>query len=118
MDTAPPLVADVMTVSCTSALILYLSTHPWLQSPDFWVLVAALRRFIEQEGEGQLPLEVRHLTAAPAAGLLTKPRTVSPHCVARAASTTCACQQHFLCFLCAACAYGIASAVPGFQAAG
>ncbi|KAL4859524.1 NEDD8-activating enzyme E1 regulatory subunit AXR1 [Chlorella vulgaris] len=27
------------------------------QSPDFWVLVAALRRFIEQEGEGQLPLE-------------------------------------------------------------
>ena len=28
-----------------------------LQSPDFWVLVAALRRFIEGEGSGQLPLE-------------------------------------------------------------
>ena len=32
---------------------------PMRQSPDFWVLVAALRRFIEQEGGGLLPLEVR-----------------------------------------------------------
>ena len=30
-----------------------------LQSPGFWVLVAALRRFIEGEGKGLLPLEVR-----------------------------------------------------------
>lgn len=29
------------------------------QSPDFWVLVAALVRFIDREGQGQLPLEVR-----------------------------------------------------------
>ncbi|PSC68884.1 NEDD8-activating enzyme E1 regulatory subunit [Micractinium conductrix] len=27
------------------------------QSPNFWVLVAALNRFIAQEGQGQLPLE-------------------------------------------------------------
>ena len=38
-----------------------------MQSPDFWVLVAALKRFIEREGQGQLPLEVRCCCAAPAA---------------------------------------------------
>lgn len=37
---------------------------PCLQSPDFWVLVAALKRFIEQEGQGQLPLEVGHMRRA------------------------------------------------------
>lgn len=28
------------------------------QSTDFWVLAAALKRFVEQEGAGSLPLEV------------------------------------------------------------
>ena len=29
------------------------------QSPDFWVLAAALKRFVEGEGGGSLPLEAR-----------------------------------------------------------
>ena len=28
------------------------------QSADFWVLIAALKRFIDGEGKGLLPLEV------------------------------------------------------------
>ncbi len=28
----------------------------------FWVMVAALKRFVENEGEGSLPLEVHPLT--------------------------------------------------------
>jgi len=28
------------------------------KSDDFWVLAAALKRFIEEEGHGSLPLEV------------------------------------------------------------
>ena len=28
------------------------------QSPDFWVLAAALKRFVDGEGQGSLPLEV------------------------------------------------------------
>ena len=41
--------------ACPSALI----PRCLQQSPDFWVLVAALRRFVECEGAGQLPLEAR-----------------------------------------------------------
>lgn len=29
---------------------------------DFWILVAALKRFVENEGAGNLPLEVDHNT--------------------------------------------------------
>lgn len=29
------------------------------QSPDFWVLAAALKRFVYGEGGGSLPLEAR-----------------------------------------------------------
>ena len=31
------------------------------QSPDFWVLAAALKRFVDGEGQGSLPLEARPL---------------------------------------------------------
>jgi hypothetical protein len=43
---------------CSHPLACHPPSFPCsLQSPDFWVLVAALRRFIEGEGSGQLPLE-------------------------------------------------------------
>ena len=29
------------------------------RSADFWVLAAAVRRFVQQDGNGQLPLQVR-----------------------------------------------------------
>ena len=33
------------------------------QSSDFWVLAAALKRFVDGEGQGSLPLEARPLRA-------------------------------------------------------
>lgn len=49
----PCLVAQLLTGQGAASLL-----NPLPQSPNFWVLVAALKLFIEREGQGQLPLEV------------------------------------------------------------
>ncbi len=49
----PCLVAQLLTGQGAASLV-----NPLPQSPNFWVLVAALKLFIEREGQGQLPLEV------------------------------------------------------------
>lgn len=41
------------------------ATHVTESSPDFWLLAAALRAFVDEEGRGSLPLEVPPRPAPP-----------------------------------------------------
>ena len=41
------------------------AAEPSSSSDDFWLLVAALKRFVASEGNGSLPLEVSSKTAGP-----------------------------------------------------
>ncbi|KAL4419001.1 hypothetical protein ABPG77_000866 [Micractinium sp. CCAP 211/92] len=50
---APPTVSSELRAILEDSCAAHLTQ----QSPNFWVLVAALKLFIEQEGQGQLPLE-------------------------------------------------------------
>ena len=39
------------------------------EADDFWILVAALKRFVQQEGNGQLPLEASSIAPCLSCGL-------------------------------------------------
>lgn len=92
------LVQDVLNMHCTAVEVqrvlddgAALDLHQ--SSSDFWVMAAAVRHFVQQEGNGQLPLQVRSAFSVQGCNLVIVACALYVYCCVQYI-TVCACTTH------------------------